>query len=421
VKEMKKNIISLDSTILDNALEQPVINFAQAKHLAKIYPTPFLVLSPSRITNSLSILREYLPDAKIFYAMKSNPSSSILKIVKNFVDGIDVASFGEVSSCQEVGYSSNNIIHTNPVKKEPDLISSVKQGIKWFVIDNIEEIKKIKRLAPNANILLRVAITNPNCVVNLSAKFGAHEHDILPILKRAKSAELNVRGISFHVGSQCTDPYIYYSAVKYARKIFDMANSAGFTFDTLDVGGGFPISYQEALPTLSQYCVVLKNSLRDFFPYKLNLIIEPGRCVSGGCMTLVTRVIGRNVRNGVTWYYIDDGVYGAFSGIMFDKCNYRLVSNRSASLEECVVAGPTCDSIDVVARDQKLPRLAIGELLLVPGMGAYTIASATSFNGFAPPRTIVVNEETPISKVNENNAAIAKYLNRYPAILDATM
>jgi len=411
---MKTSIISLESGLLSNTLEQPVINFAQAELLSQTYPTPFLVLSPSRIIKSISILREYLPGVKIFYAMKSNPNREILQIIKNLVDGIDVASYGESSICQEVGFSSDNIIHTNPVKNEFDLECSVKQGIKWFVIDNMEEIKKIKRLAPYSNLLLRIAITNPHCIVNLSAKFGAQERDILPILKKARSEGLNVRGISLHVGSQSTEPDIYYSAVKYARKIFDEANTAGFTFDTLDVGGGFPISYRDALPTLSQFCTVLGNGLREFFPDDLNFLMEPGRCISGGCITLVTRVIGRAIRNGIPWYYIDDGVYGAFSGKLFDHCDYRLVSNRSGSLEECVVAGPTCDSIDIVSHNQRLPQLEVGDLLLSPGMGAYTIASATSFNGFAPPRTIVVHNENQIRGGNLNNKIINGRLRAYP-------
>jgi ornithine decarboxylase len=413
---MKKNIIPLESGLVTNTLEQPVINFSQAELLSRTYSTPFLVLSPSRIIKSINTLRENLPGVKIFYAMKSNPNPAILQIIKNLVDGIDVASFGESSVCREVGISSDNIIHTNPVKKETDLESSVKQGINWFVLDNMEEIKKIKRLATNANLLLRIAITNPHCIVNLSAKFGAQEQEVLPILKKARAEGLNVRGISFHVGSQCTEPEIYYTAVKYARKIFDESISAGFSFDTLDVGGGFPISYRDSLPELSVYCTVLRNALKEFFPDDLNILMEPGRCISGGCISLVTKVIGRNVRNGITWYYIDDGVYGAFSGKLFDKCDYRLVSNRFGSIEECVVAGPTCDSIDIVAHDQRLPKLSAGDLILVPGMGAYTIASATSFNGFAPPITIVLNKEDQIREEKLSKEIISKRQNRYAVV-----
>jgi len=413
---MKNKIISFKSSFTNNALEQPVINFSQTEHLSKKYPTPFLILSPTKVINSINTLREHLPGVKIFYAMKSNPNKALLKIIANLVDGIDVASCGEISICQEIGVSADNMIHTNPIKKESDLESSVKQGIKWFVFDNMEEIKKLKRLAPCSNLLLRVAITNPHCVVNLSSKFGAHEHDILPLLKKARSEGLKIRGIAFHVGSQCTDPIIYYNAVRYVRKIFNGAISEGFNFDTLDVGGGFPISYKDVLPSLSQYCTVLRNSLREFFPYDINIIAEPGRCISGSCITLVTKVIGRSIRNGAPWYYIDDGVYGAFSGKLFDKCDYRLISNRSGSLEECVVAGPSCDSIDIVARDQKLPRLAVGDLLLVPGMGAYTSASATSFNGFAPPSTIVAPDEEQIVEEDINSVFMNKYPKRYASI-----
>jgi ornithine decarboxylase len=412
---MKKNVIPLEPGSVTNTLEQPVINFSQAQLLSQTHPTPFLVLSPTRIIKSIKTLREYLPGVKIFYAMKSNPNPAILQIIKNLVDGIDVASYGESSVCREAGISSADIIHTNPVKKEDDLASSVKQGINWFVLDNMEEIKKIKRLAPNANLLLRIAITNPHCIVNLSAKFGAQEQDVLPILKKAKAEGLNIRGISFHVGSQCTEPEIYHTAVKYARKIFDDAIAAGFTFDTLDVGGGFPISYRENLPELSVYCTVLKNALKEFFPEDLNILMEPGRCISAGCITLVTKVIGRTVRYGVNWYYIDDGVYGAFSGKLFDHCDYRIVSDRPGPLEECIVAGPTCDSIDIVAQDQPMPKLSAGDLILAPGMGAYTIASATSFNGFAPPKTIIMQNENQVREKKSRKELIDKRQNRFAA------
>jgi len=125
------------------------------------------------------------------------------------------------------------------------------------------------------------------------------------------------------------------------------------------------------------------------FPAGVRVIAEPGRCISGDSMTLVVRVIGRSIRNGVPWYYIDDGLYGAFSGKLFDHCDYELIPQRVGPATECVVAGPTCDSIDIVSRDQPLPSLEVGDLLMVPSMGAYTRASATSFNGFQPPVTVV--------------------------------
>lgn len=183
-RKMKNKIISFKSSLTNNSLEQPVINFSQTEHLLKKYPTPFLIFSPIKVINSINTLREHLPGVKIFYAMKSNPNKALLKIISNLVDGIDVASCGEISICQEIGVSADNMIHTNPIKKESDIESSVKQGIKWFVFDNREEIKKLKRLAPGSNLLLRVAITNPHCVVNLSSNSELMSLTYFPYLKK---------------------------------------------------------------------------------------------------------------------------------------------------------------------------------------------------------------------------------------------
>jgi ornithine decarboxylase len=145
---------------------------------------------------------------------------------------------------------------------------------------------------------------------------------------------------------------------------------------------------------LEDFCRVVSRGLSQLFPAGVRVIAEPGRCISGDSMTLVVRVIGRSIRNGIPWYFIDDGLYGAFSGKLFDHCDYELIPQRIGPVHECVVAGPTCDSIDIVSRDQPLPDLEVGDLLLVPSMGAYTKASATSFNGFQPPVTVVDDGQT---------------------------
>ncbi len=240
---------------------------------------------------------------------------------------------------------------------------------------------------------LGVAIKKRNCVIDLSSKFGAQEKDVFPLLYAACSAGLNVRGVAFHVGSQCKTPDSYLPALRAVRRIFDRASSESFTFDTLDIGGGLPISYRSPLPGVSEFCDVLSQGLEKLFPENLRIIAEPGRSISGDAMTLVVRVIGRSLRKNIPWYYIDDGVYGAFSGRLFDKCDYRLIPERSGPLTPCVVAGPSCDATDIVSTDQMLPRLEIGDLLLVPGMGAYTSVSATSFNGFPPPQILVTSDQ----------------------------
>lgn len=391
---MKRN-----SALPLQTLLEPVVglnpSFARAATLAEKVATPFLVLSAACIRERIETLRTHLPGVELFYAMKSNPDPELLGLLNGLVDGIDVASYGEVTAADSAGVAPHRLFHSNPIKKESDIAQCLKHGVRWFTFDNIDEIPKLQANAPATNVLLRVAIRNPDCVVDLGAKFGAQECDALPLLLAARDAGLHVRGIAFHVGSQSKDPGIYVTALGLARRIFDQAAAAGVELDTLDIGGGFPVSYRELMPSLEQFCQVVSQGLLEFFPEGVRVLAEPGRCISGDAMTLVVRVIGRSFRKGIPWYYIDDGVYGAFSGKLFDHCDYRLIPLRSGPVTQCVVAGPTCDSIDIVATDQMLPELELGDLLVVPAMGAYTRASATSFNGFAPPLTIVDLEEGP--------------------------
>lgn len=388
---------------------EPGLSFDRAAVLAGTVPTPFLVLAPSRIQQSIRTLRTCLPGVELFYAMKSNPDPELLGLLNGLVDGIDVASYPEVALAAAAGVTPDRLFHSHPIKKDTDIAACVRHGVQWFTFDNVDEVPKLRTHAPAANVLLRVAIKNDNCVVDLGAKYGAHEDEALALLLQARAAGVNVRGIAFHVGSQSSDPAIYITALKVVRRLFDEAKKAGVRLDTLDIGGGFPVVYRTAMPKLEDFCRVVSRGLSQMFPAGVRVIAEPGRCISGDSMTLVVRVIGRSVRNGVPWYFIDDGLYGAFSGKLFDHCDYELIPTRRGPVRDCVVAGPTCDSIDIVSRDQPLPDLEVGDLLIVPGMGAYTKASATSFNGFQPPATIVDDgRSAPRRQPSRKTSRVAK-------------
>lgn len=390
---MKRSSSARSLILLPKASDGPNVSFDRAVALAETLPTPFLVLSTSRVHATVRTLRRCLPRVELFYAMKSNPDPELLRLLNELVDGIDVASYGEVMLADAAGVSPDRLFHSNPIKKESDITDCVRHGVRWFTFDNGDEIPKLQAAAPGADVLLRLAIQNTSCVVDLGAKFGAQEKDAVSLMLAARAVGLNLRGIAFHVGSQSTDPSVYLTALTIARGVFDQAASAGLDLDTLDIGGGFPVTYRTEVPALEEFCRVTSQGLTDLFPETVRVIAEPGRCISGGSMTLVVRVIGKSIRNGMPWYFIDDGVYGAFSGRLFDHCDYPLMPIKKGPATDCVVAGPTCDSIDIVARDQRLPELEIGDLLLVPGMGAYTKASATSFNGFLPPITVVEPDE----------------------------
>ncbi len=371
------------------AAEIANLSFDRASELAETVPTPFLVLSPTRIQQTIRTLRTCLPGVGLYYAMKSNPDPELLGLLNGLVDGIDVASYGEVAVAAAAGFAPDRLFHSNPIKKHTDITKCVQHGVEWFTFDNVDEIDKLRTYAPDADVLLRVAIKNDSCVVNLGAKFGVKAEDAVPLLLQARAAGVNVRGIAFHVGSQSVDPAVYTKALTLVRGLFDAAEAAGVRLDTLDIGGGFPVVYRTAVPKLEDFCRVVSRSLSDTFPAGVRIMAEPGRCISGDSMTLVVRVIGRSIRDGVPWYFIDDGLYGAFSGRLFDHCDYELIPSKTGPVRQCVVAGPTCDSIDIVTEDQLLPDLEIGDLLIVPGMGAYTRASATCFNGFQPPVTVL--------------------------------
>jgi ornithine decarboxylase len=377
-------------------LAEANLSFDQANILARTIPTPFLALSAERLKAKFQILKKELPGVELYYAMKSNSNPRILELVSIFGDGVDVASVNEVKRAKAAGIRADRLLHSHPIKSTRDIENCVKEGVSWFTFDNEDELSKLKKFAPHCNVLLRLVVLQNSSVVNLSLKFGAEEHNALPLIQKAIAAGLQVRGLAFHVGSQCRNPDNYRAALLACKRIFDAAQRKGIKLDVLDIGGGFPIGYRADVPPLSQFCFGVSDSLKTLFPTDVRVIAEPGRCICGDAITLVVSVIGKAVRRGVYWYFIDDGVYGSFSGKFFDLCDYRLLVDKSGPYTECVVAGPTCDSIDVISKDQPLPKLEIGDLLLVPGMGAYTCASATFFNGFSPARTLVIEEMNEI-------------------------
>jgi ornithine decarboxylase len=214
------------------------------------------------------------------------------------------------------------------------------------------------------------------------------------MLQVACSLRLNVRGFSFHVGSQCLNPDDYRAALCRIREVWDRATELGFEFEVLDIGGGFPAPYRQDAPTIAAFGEVVSQGLQESFgDLPIRIIAEPGRGMCAESTTLITQVIGKNERWGMPWYFIDDGLYGSFSGKVFDHADFPLIYEGAGEreLRPCVVAGPTCDSSDVVSTDQLLPDLAVGELLLVPCMGAYAGASSSPFNGLPVARSIAID------------------------------
>lgn len=372
---------------------EPVVSYDEAQTLAAKFGTPLLVASRSALMRNYQTMRAALPGVEMFYAAKANPADAVLRPLCEAGSSVDVCSYGEMTAALKAGFAPENMIHTHPCKTVQNLTYCYGEGLRWFVYDNAIEAEKIAAHTPDVNLLLRLAASSSSSMINLSAKFGAAEVDAVPLLVKARELGLNVKGVSFHVGSQCREPADFARAFKRVRRIWKRAAAAGIELEVLDIGGGFPAPYRSSVLTLESYCRTLAQALEETFgDVPARIIAEPGRGMVADTVTLVTRVLGKSVRGGIPWYIIDDGLYGSFSGQVYDHVEFPLVARNADDrpLSRCVVAGPTCDSSDVVCRDQLLPDLEIGELLLVPTMGAYTSASASNFNGLDMARYIGV-------------------------------
>ncbi len=374
---------------------RPVLSFNEARTLGERHGTPLLVVSRSRVVQNYWTMKNNLPGVEMFYAAKANPDRHILQALCEQGSSVDVCSYGELRAALDAGFTPDRMIHTHPCKTEQNLLDCYREGLRWFVYDNEYELDKIASLTPDVNLILRLAMSANSSMINLSAKFGADPNEAIDLMLAARRRGLNVKAFSFHVGSQCLNPSDYRLALQRVRRLWDDATSLGFELEMLDIGGGFPAPYRgDELMTLEDFCQNVSRGLTETFgDLNIRLAAEPGRGLSAESVTLITRVLGKNVRGGRTWYIIDDGLYGSFSGKVFDHTDFELIADNpfDLPLQPCVVAGPTCDSSDVVSKDQMLPDLQIGDILIVPTMGAYTNASACPFNGLPVATSIGVD------------------------------
>ncbi len=367
-----------------------VISMKEARELKDQYGTPLMAVSRRQIEDKFQILKEYLPQAKIYYAIKANACPEILGIVKACNPYFDVVSNAEIEAVRALGVIGQDMLHTHPIKKDSEIRFAIDNGISHFVFDNEYELIKFLPYRDKVKLLMRVSFPNPDCVVNLSFKFGVDPVQAVDLALKARDMGLEVAGLCFHVGSQNLNPYKYVDAITECRRIFNLLALNGLRLEILDIGGGFPVEYTEHIAPLRSYFEPISEALNRYFG-NVQIIIEPGRFVVGDAVDLVLSVVGKSRRENVWWYYVDDGLYGSFSGKVFDHCDYPMISERQGEREQCIVAGPTCDSFDIVYQNSSMPRLEVDDMLVVRSMGAYTRASATNFNGYPPARIVLID------------------------------
>ena len=352
--------------------------------------SPLLLISRQALTDNYHRLQAQLPQVRLYYAAKSNPNAELLRTLVDLGAGFDVASVGELEQVLSLGVSIEDIIYTNPIKGFGDIERLADHGVRSFFCDNALELEKVARGCSGAAVVLRLGVVNPNCVVDLGLKFGCPPMEAEGLLTQALDLGLNPQGLSFHVGSQTFIPQPYVDMLVQCRSIFNRMALEGHPLELLDIGGGFPVSYKTHMLSVESFCKPIREALNAYFPDS-RIIAEPGRALSATAAVLLTRVIGKARRQGMTWYYLEDGLYGSFSGCVFDHAQYRFSCLKTGEPEHCILSGPTCDSFDVITKEEFLPSLDLGDLIIAHDMGAYTTASATTFNGIPITRAIAID------------------------------
>jgi ornithine decarboxylase len=359
------------------------------KALIAQHGSPLLLLDCDVVRRQYRSLQAALPGVSLFYALKPLPHPAVVAELRDLGGCFDVATSGELRLVKAAGVAPERCIHTHPIKTDAEIRAALRFGIRTFVVDNPDELRKFSKHRARAEVLLRLSFRDPTAVVDLSRKFGCEPAAVVPMLELAQSLGVTVRGLSFHVGSQVAEPKKYVEAIGVCAELMEQASAAGLAdLNLLDIGGGFPIAYGGRMQPIREFCRPIRQALKKL-PRGVRVIAEPGRFIAGPSGTSISTVVGRAQREGRWWYYLDDGLYGSYNGQLYDHALYPIdVPGRTGPTHPSVLAGPTCDSIDVVREDIPLPELQIGDLVVGRMMGAYTACSATDFN-FIPRAKIV--------------------------------
>ena len=359
-----------------------------------------MVIDHAVIRRNYAAFRKHFPKVQAYYAVKANAEPAIIRTLYQAGASFDVASLPEfmlvyenirkLPARERQQFIWDKIIYANPTKPRQTL-EALNRYKPLVTFDNLTELKKIRRYAPDAGVVLRLRVPNTGSVVELSSKFGCEASEAVDLLVAAADLGLVAEGVSFHVGSQCCNFENYVQSLNLAAAVMAEARSRGHPMKILDIGGGFPAPYHRDVPPIELLARKINAEIDRLFPRDVEIIAEPGRYMVANAAMSVASVIGKARRDGKPCYYIDDSVYHTFSGIIFDHCKYPLQAFRKGPKEICAVFGQTCDGLDVLSLSEELPELELDDLVYAENIGAYSNASATWFNGFPPAQVLHVN------------------------------
>ncbi len=361
-------------------------------------PTPFLVGDARLVGQRLDAFEAALPGVRPFYAVKCNSEPEVLSTVAAHGAGFEIASLGELEMLRRLGVEAHDVLYSNTVKPARHVSGAFAAGVWRFAVDSEGELEKIARCAPGAAVYVRIRVDDSSSVFPLSRKFGAEAHHARALLLQARMLGLQPYGLTFHVGSQCTATSAWVQALSSVGRLMRRLLQDGVRLEMLDIGGGFPARYGEPAPSITEIGAVVNRALDELLPYRPALVAaEPGRHIVAETAVLVAEVLGREVRAGEDWLYLD---VGAYNGLMetqqtVGQWRFPLWSSRAdhGAVEQVpfTVTGPSCDSSDTMFFGALLPiTMSEGDRIYVGSAGAYTLSYASHFNGFPPPATLFV-------------------------------
>ncbi|WP_350282635.1 type III PLP-dependent enzyme [Nitrosomonas sp.] len=353
------------------------------------YQKPFLLIDSNIIRSKARRFKTAMPRVRPHYAAKANPDPRVLKTLIEEGVGFEIASIAELDLLMSLGVPAAEIFYSNPMKSRTYIEYAAAKGVEWYVLDSIEELRKIVSIKPDAKLYLRIDTPNIGSDWPLAGKFGTHLVDVSEIIDEAVRLKADLAGVTFHVGSQCRNPQNWRVGIERAQTVFANMREAGLKPRLLNLGGGYPVRYVKPIPSIEIIAEVINEAIADL-PEDIRVMAEPGRYLVSDSACFVCRVVGTATRNGKRWMYWDAGIFGGIIEVS-EGLRYEILTQRNGSPIPWSVAGPTCDSVDVLMHDEMLPEdIQENDFIFIPNAGAYTTSYASNFNGFPLPDVVVI-------------------------------
>ncbi len=379
----------------------------RVKEFSKDKTSPFWIIDLKKVGENYDELQKNIPFAKIYYAVKANPSDEVIKVLAKRGSNFDVASIYEIDQLLALGITSDRMCYGNPIKKNKEIQYAYKQGIRLFSTDSFGDVEALAKEAPGSKIIFRLLLDGSSSADwPLSKKFGAHQGMIYELVVKAKELGLIPYGLCFHVGSQQRDIGQWDTALGQCSHLFNDLKKIGIELQMIDIGGGLPAKYVNPTQEIEEYTDTIKKFLKDEFSEKMpEIIVEPGRSITGDCGILVAEVINvarKSPHTATSWVFLDVGKFRGLIETMDESIKYpvfleRYLEKKAEEYQECILAGPSCDSMDIMYEDDKckLPAdVCKGDRVYILTTGAYTYSyTSVCFNGFPPPPIYYINSE----------------------------